>query len=177
MHGKFIKLICFLSNLQWKIPEWGEPNKYVCISQAKVFCDFHVMFIQQTGPVSFLHYQWLRCTQSVKFTFKSFISMQCSRFLWQTTGDSGQNFVFIFILVAAANLLFWVLSLFFFKYWGFLFNPWGHWQWIPSLCEKWRSLDRHSGDGFELNELNCRLSNWVGVKKNVNRIKIVRKQE
>lgn len=30
------------------------------------------------------------------------------------TGDSGQNFMFIFILVAAANLLFWVLSLFFF---------------------------------------------------------------
>lgn len=96
MHGKFIKLICFLSNLQWKIPKWGELNKCVCISQTKVFCDFPVMFIQQTSPVSFLHYQWLRCIQFVKFTFKSFISVQRSRFLWQMKGDFGHIFMSTF---------------------------------------------------------------------------------
>lgn len=68
MNGKLIKSIYFLSNLLWKIPGQGELNKYVCISHIRVFYDFHVMLIQQTGTVSFLHYQWLRCIQSVKLT-------------------------------------------------------------------------------------------------------------
>lgn len=38
----------------------------VCISHIRAFYDFHVMFIQQTGTVSFQHYQWLRCIQAVK---------------------------------------------------------------------------------------------------------------
>lgn len=77
-------------------PWWVELNKYVCISQTKGFCDFPVMFIQQTSPVSFLHYQWLRCIQSVELIFNLSSVCRDSRFLWQRKGDFGHIFMSTF---------------------------------------------------------------------------------
>lgn len=131
MHGKFIKLIWFLSNLQWKISEWGELNKYVCISQTKVFCDFSVMFIQQTSPVSFLHCQWLRCIQSVTFTFKwKVIFHQCAVFQISLTDDRllWTYFYVYFLFLCLCDTLFWHWWLLLTYVFGvlaffFLFNP------------------------------------------------------
>lgn len=131
--------------------------------------NFSALSVAEMHPICELHFQ-----------MRSHLSSVCSvpGFFdrWQVTLDIFLCLLFIpllvwqliLILMAAADLLFWVFSLFFIylihKVIGF------------QVCVR-RSSDRHSGNGFELKELNCRLPNWVGVKKNVNRITIARKLE